>query len=499
MASIIEYTKDITNTLSEIKLSVEYKKPYYTSDGYGPQDFVDIYETYTLEDLTNEFQVLITTTSIGVFYEMFHNTVALNSITSFALFNAITDFNGTVEIEFNAPNFTFRYLDSSGTIENEETYDVSVVQMVEPEASVKFTFDTDYSGEKHFELEITEFKVEYDLDEDVQEVGDTIYPITDLYGIDSEHTIYYFQNTDLIDFVQKGNEMFIVTGTKFIALRYVTLPTGNIVLVAQEVDNYAFEPNTQEVAIGGLNLIKQDPFLSIDDFEGGITFNPDLVRIQVKYGITNIDNILRCFVTLKGGTSIDIDSYDFKVEAQKANTDDLTVWDIEIQDFTQGDNGRQVILNFAEPSEYNFKVTMRETGTTNVANYKYAYMYGYVVDSLDKNKGINISDTSDQINGCTKIVQYYNKLILYANGTPNIYKTFGGKSTWFTISGIVPLNALRQEVVNKIIPLDNALLGFTNNSMVALVGKGDDIQLDGQPYEPFSKFITLDENIGNKL
>jgi len=503
MATIFNYSKSLTGILGNIKITNEYKKDFYIKK-YKPtlvkNELALLTETYTIEDITNKIEIVITHSGISNFeisYEIFLNTVSLNFPSSFfSGLNQTTSFDGKLEILFDNHNLVLTYIDSNDidTVLHTET-DIIDVDFDDPDIYIDFSFASTTNSIEYLELEISEFKVEYDIIEETQDVGDIIYPITSINDISSNHSITNFQTQNLIDFVVKDNEMFITTGTKLISLRYVTLPnessTKKIVLVAQEVDKFAYEPNTQEVAIGGLNLIKHNPFESISDVDNGVTFNPDFARIETKYGITNVDNILKCFVTLKSGSTID--DYDFKIEYQKYDLDDLTVW-TQLYDFTTGEEGRKVVINFSEPYTYNFRITMRESGTTT--NDKYAYIFGYVVDSLDKNKGVNLSDISAQINSCLNIVLYYNKIILYNNNTPNIYKSFSGKETWFTISGVIPLNALRQEIVEKLIPADNALIGFTKNSIVALVGKGDDIQLDGYPYEPFNKFITLDGTIG---
>ena len=120
----------------------------------------------------------------------------------------------------------------------------------------------------------------------------------------------------------------------------------------------------------------------------------------------------------------------------------------------------------------------------------------YEVSEIDKNKDYAVENLNEQINSCTKIETFYGKLILYANGTPNIYKSFSGKDTWFSMSGIIPFNNMRQEDLVKIIPIDNALLGFTSHSITALLGKGDDINYEGYPYEPFSGFVSVEQGIG---
>ena len=494
----VAYDKDIAHTLTSILFTIDYSKDNRFDSGLG-----SLIETYTIYgDVSNNITLVITQADNGgeweIFYELFENGVSLQGgvPTSIFLFpGAYAVYNPTYEFGISGTDIIFKeYIDD--VLQEDISYTKSIGDLVNPNVEAEFVLQSiGETNSADYNVAINNFKVEYDITEESQDVGDIIYPITSLNEISSNHSVITnFQTTELIDFVTKDNQMFITTGTKLLALRYVTLPSGTVVLVAQEVDQFAFEPNTQEVAIGGLNLIKTDPFESISDITNGVTYNPDFARLKTKYGITNVDNVLKCFVTLKVGE--DIEYYDFSVDAQKHDTATPASFDIAIQGFVRGEDGRRIIVNIAEPTTYNFKITMRPQGDSDTAKYKYVYIFGYEVNSIDKNKDINLDDVSEQINNCLNIIQYYNKIILYNNDTQNIYKSFSGKTTWFTISGVVPLNALKQEIVKKIIPSDNALIGFTKNSIVALVGKGDDIQIEGYPYEPFSKFITLDGNIG---
>lgn len=503
MAVVLSYSKDIERTLTEFYITVNYKKPYYTileDNSLEINDLSLLTETYLIDDGVNDMSLEIThtgTTTFTWYYNIFINGSSILSggtpvafATSSVISNKLTD---TLKFGLDEDGAAYFSYDNGVDAPYEYTSSSSGGSFDSPTCSLEFDFDSGTTVLEYLEIEFENFFVDYELPTSTIAIEDVIYPLTTYLGLDTNHSITNFQDVEVIDAVQKGNQLFITTGTKFIAVRFVTLPDTQIVLVAQEVEQFAFEPNTQEVAIGGLNLIKSDPFLSIEDTTGGITFNPDFIRIKERYGVTNTYNILKCFVTLEGTETIA--SYDFKLEYQKTDSSDLTVW-TTLQDFTIDDEGREIKILFEEPGTYNFRITMRETGDTSGDTDKYSFFYGYEVNSLNKNKGIDLVDINEQINNCLKIIQYYGKLILYSNETTNIYKSFGGEETWFTVSGVIPLNALRQEIVKKIIPLDNALVGFTENSIVALAGKGDDFAQDGLPFEPFSKFVTLDPNIG---
>jgi hypothetical protein len=538
--NILIYKKDAYSSydtsIRDLVFKMDYKRYYYLEDGTTRNDLEDLIEKYKILGYDYDYHYVLVEMKISYVYnstdevqniylrltlEKWNETLESYETLDLTDGNILIDeieatpsnprgeVNRSIELAYDKLNDAIDIkiydTDTDTIILDYESdkfeiggvkvwEDLDLPTLYEPDFTVSFYFDPNSSP---IELSTKNFVLEYDNDGgyDTQSIGSLVYPMDEINNVDAEHSLTNFQTDDLIEYTILGNNCYIATGSKVLCLRYVLNEYYRVVLLAQEVDKIAYEPNTQEVAIGGLNLILEDPFESVNDFENGATYQVDLVRTKDKFGISNVDNIIKAFCTILFGKTIE--DYDFKFEAQKETTDDLSVFDIEIsEDFINGETGRKTIINFAEPGKYNIRVTMRNKDNGDTSLYKYGFMYGYEVSNVDKNKDIDITSTSGEINSCKRIIQYYNKIILYDNGTRNIYKSFSGKDTWFSVSGVIPLNALRQEFVRKIIPLDNALLGFTKNSIVALIGKGDDIEVSGYPYEPFFKFITLESNIG---
>jgi|GEM_PF-2671663 len=308
-----------------------------------------------------------------------------------------------------------------------------------------------------------------------------------IYPIDGIHTITSFQDDEVIEAKQLENELIVATGTKLISVRGVINGDGTTKIVAQEMDTFPYVPTTKEFLFGGANILAVDPFNDIQDRQGATTsFSVDLFRTSKPIGVVDTDITIKAFVTLATGKVIS--DYEFKWEFKKSEDDTFS----ELQATLGGDAGRQTLFNVDTATNYDIRVTMNEIGQPTPTSQK--QISNYKVTEIDEN--LNLDKTVDELNACTKIETYYGKIVLYKNGTTNIYKSFSGKFNWFATSGVIPFNNIRQEALQKVIPLRNTILGFTDNSTIGLRGKGDDIAYPGRPFEPFSEFVTFNANIG---
>ena len=310
--------------------------------------------------------------------------------------------------------------------------------------------------------------------------SDKIYPIFE------EHDIVQFQPFSVIEAKQLENELFVTTGTKIISIRTVIDDLGDTYIVAQNMDKYAYVPNTKEFLFGGQNILNSDKSdIALDTPGSTSSFSVDFFRTLPTRGYVEEDLTIKAYVTT--AATKDITNYEFKWEYKLSSEDTFTLG----RDYTSGDAGRVYTFNTDNSDEYDFKCIMKEIQVPSPTPEK--ILTNYKITEVNENTPTSVAE---EINECLKIETYYGKLIAYKNGTTNIYKSFGGKPNWFAVSGVIPFNNLRQEPLQKVIPLRNSLLGFTENTTIGLIGKGDDIQYDGRPYEPFTQFITYNANIG---
>ena len=305
--------------------------------------------------------------------------------------------------------------------------------------------------------------------------------------IESDLVYGNFQNLKTIEAAQYRNELFITTGTKLISCRFIKDDSGTRSIVAQEVDTYAYVPNTKEFLYGGANILNSEKPDIVLDTQGNTTaFSVDIFRTDPIRPYVDNDTTIKAYVTTALNKTIA--DYEFRWEYKESDSDDAF---IEGRDYTAGDLGRVYNFETETSTKYTFKCIMREISTTDPTNEK--LLTNIEFTEIDENTETN---TAEEINTCTKIDLYYGKLLVYENGTSNMFKTFSSKITWFATSGVIPFNNLRQEPLVKVIPLRNSVLGFTENSTIGLIGKGDDIAYQGRPFEPFTEFITFNANIG---
>lgn len=318
---------------------------------------------------------------------------------------------------------------------------------------------------------------------------DIVYPL--------QGTNASFSTIDGVTYIeasQLNESIYITTGKKFIEGRFVVCNDGGtnkMYFVINEVDQIGYIPTMQENLVGGINLIRDyDLFVNVDilnTFENSV----NAIVLSNQYGKTSKYNKVK--IGMNFASSYDETFFSYRWKLKKQNEDvyqyveDLSYVKVVSLDAL----GRTINLSIDEPSIYDIEVEVMDKDG-EVLN---GYLFGYEVKSYEIEKQ-DFSDIRKEINSCKRIIQYHGKLILYDNGTSNIYKSFSTYPTWFTVSGVINFNNTEREPLTSLVPLNNTLLGFTKKTISALVGKGDDIELEGYPYEPFSKFVNIDNQIG---
>ena len=353
-----------------------------------------------------------------------------------------------------------------------------------PRITIDFGHLFQYRGRTYPENVASEwknFKVAIKDNQNVESFeSDQIYPFSPYHFTDQ------FQVAEVIEAKQLYDELFVATGSFLVSTRFVINDAGNLVVRCQNVQNYAFVPNTKEYIYGGENILLSDAPDTILDTQGTTTaFSVDLFRTDPIRGYVDTDIQIKAYVTTAVGKTVN--DYQFKWEAKKSEDEEFK----QIKSWYTGEGARIVNFNRDTATKWDIKCLMRDKNDT--ANEVERILTNYELTETDENTE---PSTAQEINTCTKIDTYYGKLLVYKNNTATMFKSYGAKPNWFATSGVIPFNNIKQEPLTKIIPLRNSVLGFTANTAIGLRGKGDDVQYTGRPFEPFTEFITYDANIG---
>ena len=463
--------------------SIQYTYASQLDAGFMSWEF-DLLVQNTRESRANGITIVVGKDKLGVYLNInWDNVVDVNDNAKYPIGARDREFHRyRLEVNWVTEKYDLYYDDDriitqkdlqSGNFTPRVTVDFGHLFQCGTQAS---TFPEDVESYwKNFEIEIKDAK-----DVDSFET-DLIYPIS------TQHNTSQFQIAETIEAVQLGNELYVATGSYLVCVRFVVNKYGNLEVVAQNVENYAYIPNTKEYGYGGANILNSNKPDTILDTDGTTTaFSIDLFRTDPTRGYVDVDIEVKAFCTFASGKKVD--DYDFYWYFKETADEEFEALS---SDWKRGDEGRTIIFNQDKATKYDIQCKMRDRSdnTNNVERI----LTNYELTEIDENVE---PSTAEELNQCTKIDTYYGKLLVYKNGTTNMYKSFGGKPTWFGTSGVIPFNNIKQEPLNKILPLRNSILGFTDNTAIGLLGKGDDVQYQGRPFEPFSEFITYDANIG---
>ena len=353
-----------------------------------------------------------------------------------------------------------------------------------PRVELDFGHIFQYRGRTYPEDVVSEwknFKVSIKDNQNVKSFeSDLIYPFS------TQHFTSQFQTAEVIEAKQLFDELFVATGSYLVSVRFVIDDVGDLNVVAQNVQNYAYVPNTKEYIFGGENILLSEADDRLLDTQGTTTaFSVDLFRTDPIRGYVDVDIEITAYCTFASGKTVN--DYQFKWEAKKSEDEEFN----QIKSWYTGEGARKVSFNRSTATNWDIKCLMRDKNDTS--NEVERILTNYELTEVDENTP---PSTASEINTCVKVDTYYGKLLVYKNTTPTLFKSFGGKPNWFATSGVIPFNNIKQEPLTKVVPLRNSVLGFTENTAIGLLGKGDDIQYQGRPFEPFSEFVTYNANIG---
>jgi hypothetical protein len=133
-------------------------------------------------------------------------------------------------------------------------------------------------------------------------------------------------------------------------------------------------------------------------------------------------------------------------------------------------------------------------------------IFAYVVDNqtydeirFDPDTNTYVaSDSFDfvkEIDACTKILVHYNKILVYGNGSENIYASVVANPAYFTASGVLTLEDNFASPILNVTPYKDILLVFTDRSISGIVGAGDLVANEGSSFSPYILY-SLETNVG---
>lgn len=319
-----------------------------------------------------------------------------------------------------------------------------------------------------------------------QDRGETVI------GVTPGQLVYdNISNHQIINGVQFENDLYIATGKKFIRVRFaVDTVSKSVIVITDEMETIAHNPTiNQDIVLGGNAFHPSYPFDVVNNLAAP-AFKISNVRSIPFFGIESIPTVFRVFYNAKSLSDIDFQWY------IKKSTDD---------DFPDDWEYRSTIPTFNKEWEgegtYNIKVVMYD-GLDIVDTLVFSYVVdnnqtlekqGFIpcditdVDEQGNHKcdfeGFNAPKITDEINTCTNIMVYYGKLVLWGNGSENMYTSIPKFPTYFSARNVLTVDSETSEEILSIVPFKDMLLVGTKNRLWGIIGKGDLIATDD--FDPY--------------
>lgn len=294
--------------------------------------------------------------------------------------------------------------------------------------------------------------------------------------------------------VQFGNELYIATGDGYYVLRlirrYSSSPAyDDYELEARRMDSTdeLYYPDVNEIYNFGTNVF--------DDF----TYFPYTLNLgQLADALTNLRNFP---YTVSTGqeiqTNIEVDLTDVNLVDAQANKS-FTITNLDPDGAVINTYTRYVMDAgpiFFTPTIVGvnvIKVELIDRGTSNVLDTLEIKVTVY--DGLNFIPAENINE---EINNCTRLFLYYNRIIMYNNGTGKWYKSDINRPSYFTAFCETDFAAINPEstveILQSVTPYRNSLIVLTKKSMFLTSGKGDDFEDTRGIFEPFESTRVSDK------
>ena len=294
--------------------------------------------------------------------------------------------------------------------------------------------------------------------------------------------------------VQFGNELYMATGDGYYVLRlirrYSSAPVyDEYELEARRMDSpqEIYYPDANEIFNFGTNIF--------DDFN----YVPNSITLsQLEDAITGIRTFPYTVST----------SQPTKVNIQA-----------KLTDVTIGDAVARVgfIVKFIDPSGTTVETVIRDVNDSSDLTFTPLNVGKYTIKveletkapvatvdikelNLEVYDGLNFvpaENLNEEINNCTRLFLYYNRIILYSNGTGTWYKSDINRPSYFTPFCETDFAAFNPEstveVLQSVTPYRNSLIVITEKTMFLTTGKGDDFPDLSGAFHPFNSIKISDK------
>lgn len=253
-----------------------------------------------------------------------------------------------------------------------------------------------------------------------------------------------FQTKKVIEAVQYKDKLYIATGTKLVEYDGTS---------AKVVEPYT--PQPQEALYIGTNGLADNPQDYITD--GSSAFlEIKGIKTDKRYGVVNQKTILTAFVSKPAGT------VEYKFESRLRTSDGLGEWDL-LHDWSSDKTAEFVP---SQPLEYEFRVSGRMSGGTEVESEYYLPRYG--VTTSDENEELPSAD----MHTCNRILLHWERLVLYGGETEKdlVYFSHLKNPNYFPVPNTLRFENEKREGLQRLVQFRNSIVAFTSSTIQALYG-----------------------------
>lgn len=291
----------------------------------------------------------------------------------------------------------------------------------------------------------------------------------------------------IIESVQFGEELYITTGVGYYVLRLLRDGVGNVdySLEIRTCDSTEelYLPTEDEIKNFGTNVYEDFSYSALKLTYGKTESELTYLRTLPSTSKVSQRVVLSIYADL---TSVDktaaISEYKFELRIKDSSGATVYSESIGIQAFQPA-----IEYRFEETGTFTFEVDLVDRSDSSIVNTRNIGIE--IVSSLSQ---VPASDLNEEINACTKIFLYYNRVVLYNNDSGIWYKSDINRPTYFTPfceSDFAAQNPESStEKLLKVVKYRNSLIALTKKSTYLVTGKGDDFPDIYDQFEPFQFF-----------
>lgn len=281
----------------------------------------------------------------------------------------------------------------------------------------------------------------------------TQIPITD------SGSAWTFQTTLSVGAVQYKDTLYVATGTKLVKVTYAS-NTYTAVTVTP------YQPTVMEAIYIGTNALADNPSQYIADGTGTLSVNG--INPVDRTGAVNKTTTMTAYINKPSSVS----TVDYKWEYKKSADVNWTVG----RDWTSENgslNAKSWDFKPDVATNWDIRVTVRDDAnqTTTVSYSLTGYTVNQTTDSL-----ANTSKPTGGIQHCTKIMLYWDRLIMYGDDQ-NPYQIYISDLTnpyYFPTTNTISFDTGKLEPITNITRFRDMLIVFTKSTIQTLTGHTTD-------------------------